>query len=77
MPEERAPPPAEDGEAPLFTREVVLGGLPARQLRTLLFLIESRAARLAAHAQEATEELPGEQAAAARELAFLEAFSLS
>ena len=29
----------DDAAAPLFTREAVLGGLPARQLRTLLFLI--------------------------------------
>ena len=76
MPEERGPLSGDDAAAPLFTREAVLGGLPARQLHTLLFLIESCAARLAARGQEATAELPSEQAAEARELAFLEAFSL-
>ena len=76
MPEERVPLSGDQAEAPLFTRESVLAGFPARQLRTLLFLIESRTARLAAQVQEATEEFPSEQAAEARELDFLEAFSL-
>lgn len=60
----------------LFTREEVLGGLPARQAQTLLFLIESRTAHLVAQSQQAMEPFLTEETAQERDLAFLEAFSL-
>ncbi|MFQ5794628.1 MAG: helix-turn-helix domain-containing protein [Candidatus Bipolaricaulia bacterium] len=60
----------------LFSREEVLGGLPARQAHTLLFLIESRTAHLVAQSRRAMEIFLTEQAAEERDLAFFEAFSL-
>ena len=59
----------------LFSREEVLSGLNARRARTLLFLIESRTARLAAQARQAMTLFRSEQAAAEDELTFLTAFS--
>ncbi len=35
----------------LFTRDEVLGGLPARRAATLLFLIESRTAHMVVRSQ--------------------------
>jgi hypothetical protein len=48
----------------LFSREEVLGGLPAKRAATLLFLIESRTAHLVEQSRRAmefslTEEAPG------------------
>jgi amino acid permease len=60
----------------LFTRDEALGGLPAGRARTLLFLIESRTAHLVARSRQAMEMFLTEQAAAERDLAFLEAFAL-
>ena len=60
----------------VFTRDEVLGGLPAGRARTLLFLIESRTAHLVARSRQAMEMFPTEQAVAERDLAFLEAFTL-
>ncbi len=60
----------------LFDRERLLEGLPAKRASTLLFLIESRAARLTAQAREAMQRFPTEAAAERRELAFIEAFAL-
>jgi hypothetical protein len=59
-----------------LTREEVLGGLPARQAQTLLFLIESRTAHRAARARESLEVFASEEADTERDLMFLEAFSL-
>jgi hypothetical protein len=59
----------------LFSREEVLGGLIARRARTLLYLIESRSARLAAQARQAMTLYRSEQAAAEDELAFITAFT--
>jgi amino acid permease len=59
----------------LFSREEVLGGLTAKRAHTLLYLIESRSARLAAQARQAMTLYRSEQAAAEDELAFISAFS--
>jgi len=60
----------------LFSREEALGGLPARRASFLLFLIQSRTARMVAHARQAAEFFPSEEVARERDLAFLEAFVL-
>ena len=60
----------------LFTREEVLGGLPARRARVVLFLIERQTAHLVARSGQLAELLPGEQAARERDLAFVQAFAL-
>jgi hypothetical protein len=52
-----------------------MGGLNARRARTLLFLIESRSARLATQARQAMTLYRSEQAAAEDELAFITAFT--
>ena len=59
----------------LFTREEALGGWSAKRARTLLYLIESRSARLAAQAGRAMTPFRSEQAAAEDELAFITAFA--
>lgn len=59
----------------LFTREEALGGLPARRARTLLFLIESRSARLAEQARQAMVPYRSEQAIEQDDLAFFKAFT--
>jgi hypothetical protein len=61
----------------LFTRDEVLGGLPARRAATLLFLIESRTAHFEARSRLEAEEFPTEKAAQELDLAFIEAFALS
>src|SRR3990172_3686933 len=60
----------------LFTRDEVLGGLPARRAATLLFLVESRTAYLVDESRRATDFFLSEDASKERDLAFLEAFSL-
>jgi len=60
----------------LFTRDEVLGGLPAKRAATSLFLIESRTAHLADQARRALDFFLSEDAEKERDLAFLEAFSL-
>jgi amino acid permease len=60
----------------LFTREEALTGLPARRARTLLFLIESRTAHLAAQSRQAAIPIPTERTTEELDLAFLEAFTL-
>jgi hypothetical protein len=59
----------------LFSRDEVLGGLPARRAAATLFSIESRAAWLAHQSAQALDVLLSEDAARTRDLAFLEAFS--
>ena len=65
---------ADPGE--YLSREEVLGGLPARRARTLLFLIEQHSARHASEREVGTMALLGERSAEARELAWIEAFAL-
>jgi intracellular septation protein A len=60
----------------LFTRDEALSGLPAQRARTLLFLIESQTAHLAAQDRRVMERFLTEEAARERDLAFLEAFAL-
>ena len=67
---------AEDAFAELFDRERLLGGLPARRANTLLFLIESRTARLAAQDRVVMQRFVTSDSAEARELEFIEAFAL-
>ena len=59
----------------LFSREEVLGGMPAQRARTLLFLIESRTAHLVARSRHAMERFSSEQVAEEQDMAFLEAFT--
>jgi hypothetical protein len=65
-----------DDFAELFDRERLLGGLPAKRASTLLFLIESRTARLTAQSRQAMQRFVSSDAAQARELEFIEAFAL-
>ena len=65
---------ADPGE--FLSRDEVLGGLPARRARTLLFLIEQHSALHASERQVGTMELLGERSAEARKLAWIEAFAL-
>jgi amino acid permease len=60
----------------LFSRQEVLGGLPARRAQTLLFLLESRTAHLVARSREVLASYLTEQAERERDLAFVAAFSL-
>jgi hypothetical protein len=60
----------------LFTRDEVLGGLPARRAATLLFLIESRTAYLVDQSRRVTDFFLSEEASKERDLVFLEAFNL-
>ncbi len=60
----------------LFTREEVLGGLPARRARTLLFLIERQTAHWVSESEQLTELLSREEAPQERDVAFLQAFAL-
>jgi amino acid permease len=58
-----------------FTREALLGGLPARRAGMLLFAIESRTAHLVVEARQAMAHFLSEKTAEARERAFLEALA--
>lgn len=60
----------------LFTRDELLGGLPARQASALLFAIESRTAHLVAQARLVMQRFPTQEAAEESDLAFLEALAL-
>jgi hypothetical protein len=60
----------------LFSCEEALGGLPLRRASFLLFLIESRTARMVAHSQQAAEFSLSEEVARERDLAFLGDFAL-
>ena len=60
----------------LFDREQLLLGLPARRASTLLFLIESRTARLTLDARRAMQRYPTRGAGRHREREFIEAFAL-
>lgn len=58
----------------LISREEILAGLPAKRANTILFLIESRTAQIAARSRVEFSLAP--QSANERDLAFLEAFAL-
>ncbi len=60
----------------LFTREEVLGGLPSRRARAVLFLIERQTAHSIAQSGRLDALLPGERAARDRDLAYIRAFAL-
>src|SRR5262245_35714060 len=60
----------------LFTREEVLGGMPARRARVVLFLIERQTAQQVAQYGRVDAVVPDEQAARDRDAAFLQAFAL-
>ena len=60
----------------LFTREEVLGGLPARRAATILFLIETRTAHLVAQSREALQLFLTEELVKERDRVFLDAFNL-
>lgn len=62
-------------EAAIFSRESVLGGLPARRASTLLFAIENRTALLTARARHAMARFETERTAAEREQSFLAALA--
>src|SRR5688572_4932082 len=65
---------ADSGE--FLSRDEVLGGLPARRARTLLFLIEQHSALHASQREVGTMAMLGERSAEARELEWIEAFAL-
>jgi amino acid permease len=60
----------------LFSRDEVLGGLPARRARSLLFLIEARTAKAVLGERQALDPLLSPAAAQEHELAILDAFRL-
>ena len=62
-------------EAVAFSRESVLGGLPARRASTLLFAIENRTALLVSRARHAMARFETERTAAEREQSFLAALA--
>jgi hypothetical protein len=64
-------------EFDFLDRERLLGGASAKRAAALLFLIESRTARVTIQARRRTESFLTEDAAGERALAFVEAFSLA
>jgi amino acid permease len=60
-----------------FDREQILGGAPAKRAAALLFLIETRTARLVAQSRQRLERSLSEDAGQERSLAFVEAFALA
>jgi amino acid permease len=59
----------------LFTRDELLGGLPARRASTLLFAIEARTAHLVARSRRALATFQTEKTGADQERAFLDAMA--
>ena len=62
-------------EAPAFSRDSVLAGMPARRASTLLFAIENRTALLTARARSAMARFETERTVADREQIFLAALA--
>jgi hypothetical protein len=62
-------------DAPMFSREELLGGLPARRASTVLFAIEAHTARLMASSRVQRASYVGRRGAVEREQAFLEALA--
>jgi hypothetical protein len=71
--ESSTPDPSAD--APMFTRDELLGGLHARRGSTILVAIEGATARLVAASRINRSAYIGERTAAERERAFLQALS--
>ncbi len=67
--------PAPSDAAPVFTRDSILGGMPARRASTLLFAIENRSALVAAQARRAMARFETQHSAAEREQLFLGALA--
>jgi amino acid permease len=65
--------PSDD--APVFSRENVQGGMPARRASTLLYAIENRTALLAARARRAMARFETERTAAEKERLFFGALA--
>jgi len=61
--------------APMFSRQELLGGLPARRASTVLFAIEAHTARLMASSRVQRASYVGRRGAVEREQAFLEALA--
>ena len=66
---------SRDNDAPMFTRDSLLGGLPARRASTILFAIEARTASLVRSNRVNRATYIGERTAAEREEAFLSALA--
>lgn len=62
-------------DAPLFSRDQLMGGLPARRAASAIYAIENRTARLVARSRRAVERYSSEQAATQEENAFLAALA--
>jgi hypothetical protein len=60
-----------------FDREQVLGGAPAKRAATLMYLIETRTARLVAQSRQRLERPLSAETGQERALAFVEAFALA
>src|SRR5262245_45864737 len=67
--------PPDGRDAPIFTRESVTAGLPAKRASTLLFAIESRTALLTSRARRAMVRCETEHSVAERERQFLGALA--
>ena len=63
------------GATPLFRRDELLGGMPARRAGSLLFAIEVRTARLVDRSRSALATYRTDRSQQAREAAFLEALA--
>ena len=62
-------------DAPVFHRDELLGGLPARRAATLVFAIEARTARLVDRSRRALAIYETERTASEHERAFLQALA--
>ncbi|HSJ00632.1 MAG TPA: hypothetical protein VLA59_09635 [Patescibacteria group bacterium] len=67
--------PGSTPDAPMFSRQELLAGLPARRASAILFAIEAHTARLMASARITRATFVGRRGSAEREHAFLEALS--
>ncbi len=70
-----AEPPGPAPDAPMFSRQELLAGLPARRASAIVFAIEAHTARLMASARITRATYVSRRGAAEREHAFLEALS--
>ena len=70
-----APDGPSPGGDPIFSRESVLGGMPARRASTLLYAIENRSALLTARSRSAMARFETERSLADREQLFLGALA--
>jgi amino acid permease len=63
------------GSRPLFSRDELLGGLPARRAATLVFAIEARTARLVDRSRRAMATFETDRSSREHEAAFLQALA--